>query len=245
MFSLPPPTRFGSFSLPAQRFQLAGKPLEIDLTSSGVKIEMSSGEFAELPESTSKCQAWYGVFSQVFEQTSRKIAHIQHRFFRKVMMLLNKCLTGRTGASGGMFKTVCPCHINPAVDRVNPCGTGKGNHNPCRSKDRDPTLNAQPWIPGFQGKFFSSGNRYRDPNICSSFVEFSNLFQMLTDHFSGNRIDCRFSNRKGKAGFARAAAPNAAFCTSAAKGNVMRRVQLRRSYAFGCQKTLPKLFVGQ
>ena len=184
-----------------QRFQLASKPIEIDLTSSGVKIEMSPGEFAKFPESTSKCQAWYGVFSQVFEQTSRKIAHVQHRFFRKVVMLLYKCLTGRTSASGGMFKTVCPRHINSAVDRVNPCGTGEGNHNPCRSKDRDPIPNAQPRIPGFQGKFFSSGNRYRDPNICSSFVGFSKLFQMLTDHFSGNRIDCRFSNIKGKAGF--------------------------------------------
>ena len=64
-----------------------------------------------------------------------------------------------------MLQTIRPRHIDPAMDRGNPGGTGKWPDNTGRAKNGDATFDPKPWIPGFLRDHRTVRHRNLDINM--------------------------------------------------------------------------------
>ena len=81
--------------------------------------------------------------AQVFQHPADEIAHLQQRHLWQRVQRLHRGLAGAARSAGDMLDAHRPCHIDAAVDAVDPGGAGIRHDNACRAEDRQATDNAE------------------------------------------------------------------------------------------------------
>ncbi len=188
------------------------EPRKIDFATARMEVEKALAELGHFGEAAGDRHFGDLVLAQIFQHAADKIAHLDQRDVRHSMQRLDRRFRGRAGRSGDMGEPGRAGDIDPAMNRIDPCGAGKRHDNPCRAQDREAANDAEPGIERSLGDFFAAWNRDFDGRISGKTIDARHLADHGFDHPAGRRIDRRFSR-----GQRQARAGNGAYSLSGAK----------------------------
>jgi len=80
----------------------------------------------------------------------------------------------------------------------NPSSTGKGPHNPCGPKDRQPAFNPKPGVPCLKRNFCTPWHRNCDFNIPRNAKLLRHLLDNTTHHFARHWVNRRLTHTNGQ-----------------------------------------------
>ncbi len=166
-----------------------------------MKIEQSLSELRHLGKAARDSDARDRVSSRIFQHAADEVAHVDERGFGKTVQLLNRRLGSRPGGAGDVLEAARACHVDAAVDRVDPGRTGIGYDDPGRPQDRKSANNAEARIERSGGERFSTGNREFDNDVAGGPEELRHLANSRSHHLARHRIDRGFTGRDGEARF--------------------------------------------
>src|ERR1700736_3172352 len=130
-----------------------------------MEIEQSLPKLCHFGKTSGDGDAWDGVSLRIFQHAADEVAHVDERGFGKTMQLPNSHLGSRPSGASDVLEAARACHVDTAVDGVDPGRAGIGHDNPGRPQDRKSTKNAETRIERSGGERFSTGNREFDDNV--------------------------------------------------------------------------------
>ena len=123
-----------------------------------MQVESALRKLHKLSKAAADGDAAYRMLPQVFDESSGKIAHVDHRLERQAIERTNGVLGGRTGAAGDVIETNGAGDIDTPMDRCNPCRAGKGVNNAGGAENGQAAFNAKSRIPRLLRQFLTVGN---------------------------------------------------------------------------------------
>ncbi len=174
------------------------EPGKIDFATARMEIEKALAELGHFGKASGDRHFGDLVRAQIFQHAAYKIAHLDQRDVRQSMQHLDRRFRSRAGRSGDMGKPGGAGDIDPAMNRVDPCGAGIGHDNPRGAQDREAADDAEPPVQRSLCDFFAAWNRDFDGHVSGKTIKARHLADRGLDHSAGHRIDGGLSRRQGK-----------------------------------------------
>ncbi len=114
--------------------------------------------FVILPKPPPMVSARHRMETEILQHATREVTHVEHGLERQSVAGAYRILGGRARTARDVLKADCTGHIDAAVDRGDPCGTGEWIDDARGAEDRKAPHDAEPRVPGFLGEGCSSRN---------------------------------------------------------------------------------------
>ena len=147
------------------------EPGKIDFATTRMEIEKALAELGHFGEASGDRHFGDLVRAQIFQHAAYKIAHLDQRDVRQSMQRLDRRFRSRAGRSGDMGKPGGAGDIDPAMNRVDPCGAGKWHDNPRRAQNREAADDAEPPVERSLCDFFAAWNRDFDGRVSGKTIK--------------------------------------------------------------------------
>ena len=172
------------------------EPGKIDFATARMEVEKALAELGHFGKASGDRHFGDLVRAQIFQHAAYKIAHLDQRDVRQSVQRLDRRFRSRAGRAGDMGKPGGAGDIDPAMNRVDPCGAGIRHDNPRRAQNREAADDAEPPVERSLGDFFAAWNRDFDGRVSGKTIKARDLADRGFDHPAGRRIDRRFSWRQ-------------------------------------------------
>ena len=189
----------GDVRMAAGGFSHRRKAGKIHLAAFGVQIEPSLRELSHFCHAASDGDAGDRVGFEVFQHAADEVAHFEQSCLGKAVQGADGLLGIIAGAAGHMGEACSACHVDAAMDGMDPGGAGIGDDNSGGAKDGEPAHDAKTAVQRARGQSLAVGYGNFDRDVTGGGVLCGEGSDGGGDHLAWDWVDGGLAGRDGEA----------------------------------------------
>ena len=137
---------------------------------------------------------------QIFEQSANKIAHFDQRRLGQIIERADRAFRRGASRRGDMRNGAGARHVDPAMNAIDPGGTGIGHDDAGRPQHRQAADNAEPSVERMLRHLLAAGNGNLDQRVSLDAKLPRRLGEVFPHHRARDRIDRGFADGERQTG---------------------------------------------